>query len=531
MNADVCPFGVVCVPCRLSFATTMSTATQLLAQLEALQRNMRAREQAAAIQHQSAPPPPTSNQQHTASHAGVPVPVEGSSASLQQRVETFISTHRNKGTARAYANGWAGFSMYLQRRGVAEAAVTHWDVADYLRERVEVQEVAASTMAGDRAAIADHYRHAAPHLRAAAHGDVVKQMMTVLRQHAAPSKSKTHMSAELMRELIGAHDEAGPSGSSHAWLTERDICLMLLMLLGMLRESEAVALTLADVSVKLLRTTASPQGRRVLHVFIARSKTDQAQAGALVLLGANDADTAACPVRRLEKYLQVRKDAGVPGEALFPTVDGRHMAPNTPCGIVKKAVRLANGLAERGGFGANRWGDPDEYGSHSMRRGGVTTARLNGSSMLDIQRHGRWKSLTVFSYVGSTPQEQLAVTDSFFAGTSMVALQDEVPTAEAHSLRAGGRGKRRREKTARVATAAAATAAAAEARPLASDEEESEDESSPLEEALFDAACSQGLDESDDEGKKRRRGAARGAKAKAACAISKVAPGSRKKKG
>jgi hypothetical protein len=62
-----------------------------------------------------------------------------------------------------------------------------------------------------------------------------------------------------------------------------------------------------------------------------------------------------------------------------------------------------------------RWGEPSTYGSHSLRRAGVTAARQNGVSMLDIQRHGRWKSLVVFAYVRQSAEERLVVTQHFLA--------------------------------------------------------------------------------------------------------------------
>jgi hypothetical protein len=43
--------------------------------------------------------------------------------------------------------------------------------------------------------------------------------------------------------------------------------------------------------------------------------------------------------------------------------------------------------------------------------------------MLDIQRHGRWKSLTVFGYVGQTAQERLAVTNAFLGQTECAGDQ------------------------------------------------------------------------------------------------------------
>ena len=403
----------------------------------------------------------------------------GAAASKSQRVLQYISQNRNAGTSRAYETAWRGFASYLRREGVAEDAITAWDVADYLRERVEVQGVAASTVGGDRAAIADRLKHTP--LKDVVQSRVVADMMGVLRTQAAPSRPKQHMSAELMREMLQTHEAAGASGKANAWLRERDLFLMLLMMMAFLRESEAVALTRKDVLLKKLRVDGVE--RQVLHVYVARSKTDQAGEGHVVLLGANDADPLCCPVRRFRRYAKVLAEHAVGAEALFPKVDGGAMAAGTPCGIVQRAVREANEEASRQGCGEERWGDPDSYGSHSLRRGGVTTARANGVSMLDIQKHGRWKSLTVFSYVGTTPAEQLAVTNSFLAANQApAAAEDEVPSDQAHALRAAGAKSGRGVKRAAAAVAAAAV---------------SVDER--VEDGLLEAACDQGWRESDEE--------------------------------
>lgn len=381
-------------------------------------------------------------------------PRAAQSMTKQQEVLEFIAQNRNIGTSRAYASGWAGFARYLEREGINQKDITEWAVADYLRERVTVHGVAASTMSSDRSAIADKLKHTV-------HKDimqsaVVAEMMSVLRTQAAPSKPKQHMSAALMRELIVAHDQAGPSGGANAWLKERDIFLMLLMMMAFLRESEAVALTLNDVELKAVRL-ASGATQQVIHVFVARSKTDQAKVGHVVLLGV-DNDATVCPVRRYAIYRAAVAAAGVESEQFFPTVSGTAMSSNTPCGIVQRAVRQANTVAEASGFGANRWGEPESYGSHSLRRGGVTTARANGVSMLDIQKHGRWKSLTVFSYVGTTAEEQLAVTNGFLGtATAVEAPEDEVPSKQSHVMRAAAAtsvktaGKRSRKRRAAAA--------------------------------------------------------------------------------
>jgi len=478
-----------------------------------------------------------------------------SAKSKKQQVLEFIAQNRNANTRKAYSSGWAGFARYLEKHHIAEDKVDEYDVADYLRVRVTEQGVAASTMGNDRAAIADHLKNT--DRKHVVHADAVSSMMAVLRTQAAPSKPKQHMSKDLMRELVATHEARGPSGRPNAWLLERDIFLMLLMMMAFLREGEAVALTKADVEVKMLFVEGKMQP--VLHIFIARSKTDQAKEGYLVLLGEDEKNPTCCPVRRYAKYVAAVKAAGMKSDVFFPTVADAAMCSTTPCGIVQRAVKQANADAEAGGFGVDRWGEPDSYGSHSLRRGGVTTARANGASMLDIQKHGRWKSLTVFSYVGTTAAEQLAVTKSFLgeakaaeagggAGAGVAAgaaaaaaaagVQDEMPSQQAHSLRAAAAGAGGTAK--RKPAAAAAAAASGKGRGLkrsreseGDDEEEADTEAHHVmddeEDALFMAACAQGWREDEEERKAAgRRAPVRAAKEAAKKAVEK--PKATKKK-
>jgi hypothetical protein len=54
--------------------------------------------------------------------------------------------------------------------------------------------------------------------------------------------------------------------------------------------------------------------------------------------------------------------------------------------------------------------DPRPYGSHSLRRGGVTTAVAAGVAMHVTVRHDNWKSNAVFAYVTDTVQQRLLVS-------------------------------------------------------------------------------------------------------------------------
>jgi hypothetical protein len=134
-----------------------------------------------------------------------------------------------------------------------------------------------------------------------------------------------------------------------------------------LREGEAAALRTEDLEAKDLLIA----GKRVptLNIFIVRSKTDKEKKGAVVILYANPKEPAYCPVRRWQRYQSVLTAAGVQSQFAFPKQDLTEMASGTPNGIMQRAVAAANEVARREGHpDAYRWGDPMEYGSHSLRR-------------------------------------------------------------------------------------------------------------------------------------------------------------------
>ena len=54
--------------------------------------------------------------------------------------------------------------------------------------------------------------------------------------------------------------------------------------------------------------------------------------------------------------------------------------------------------------------DPSPYGSHSLRRGGVTAAVAAGVALHVIARQGNWRSNAIFAYVTDTVSQRLAVS-------------------------------------------------------------------------------------------------------------------------
>ena len=330
-------------------------------------------------------------------------------------MQEWVRLNGNANTRRTYESGFRGFTLYLEEEKVTMDRLRPCDIADYLRLRFEEGGVAASTIAGDRAAIGDGLKNSEAkgmHLH-----PLVKAAMKICMNRAAQSKPKQHVSAELMRALVQQLDaKAGAN-----WMDHRNVALLLTMMLGMLRESEAVEIRMEDVQVKYAEQAAAAAGTEAaqsVSMLIRGSKTDQAKKGASVMLAANPSDPSMCPVRRLEQYIQSRTRAGIATEFLFPKQDGGGMAKSTPCGVVQRLVEEANQFAMRVEGIEEKWGAPDVYGSHSLRRGGVTEARASGVEMLEIQRHGRWKSTAVWGYVGPTDAQRRQVTENIFNTTA-----------------------------------------------------------------------------------------------------------------
>jgi site-specific recombinase XerD len=332
-------------------------------------------------------------------------------AEKEMKMKEWVRLSGNVNTRRTYDSGFRGFTRYMDEESMSIAQLRPCDIADYLRLRAEEGNVAASTIAGDRAAIGDGLKNT---VAKGMHLDpLVKATMKICMNGAAQSKPKQHVSAELMQTLV----ERLHATVNADWMEQRNVALVLTMMLGMLRESEAVEIRMEDVKVKFSEQAAAAAGdgaAESVSLLIRGSKTDQAKKGVSVMLSANNTDTMMCPVRILSRYVKARTTAGVVTEYLFAKNNGDAMAKSTPCGIIQRLVKEANQTAMRDEGIEEKWGSPELYGSHSLRRGGVTAARASGVEMLEIQRHGRWRSMTVWGYVGPTDAQQKQVTANIF---------------------------------------------------------------------------------------------------------------------
>ena len=211
----------------------------------------------------------------TRSGSGEGIATETAALSLahENAIRDAIEASRAPATVRVYASAWRRFAAWCEAQGYPSLPAAPETVAAYLAERADGGRAPASIRL-DRAAIR------------AAHRDI-----------SLPSPTEHPGVANVTRGLTrataagGRTPRRGPSGrlESKAAARQRgnvDIALASTMRDGLLRRSEAAALTWGDVELR-----ADGTGR----LLIRRSKTDQEGEGAVQYLGKD----AAAALRRV----------------------------------------------------------------------------------------------------------------------------------------------------------------------------------------------------------------------------------------
>lgn len=180
-----------------------------------------------------------------------------------------------------------------------------------------------------------------------------------------------------------------------------DRALLLIGWLAMLRRSEIAALRPDDVPC----TSAG------VSVEVRRSKTDQyAQGSTVHIAGQRTLAEHIDPRRALEDWLELRARAGLDERSpLFCAIDrhgnltGRQLSGDAIQKIIQRNV-LDAGLATVD--------EARRYRGHSLRRGAITTAAIEGADVATIQAMSRHKDAgTVITYVESAKMRQISVAE------------------------------------------------------------------------------------------------------------------------
>lgn len=134
--------------------------------------------------------------------------------------------------------------------------------------------------------------------------------------------------------------------------------MILLAYQTLLRGSEVARMNRADVSF------ATEDGVRLMRIHVDRmAKNDAERKGHTRLVEEKTDDSHLCLARMIRAYLAATERGAEPADPLFPKEGGARMKEDTPRGRLKRWLGL---------IGVEK---PDEYGFHSLRAGGATTAK------------------------------------------------------------------------------------------------------------------------------------------------------------
>ena len=293
----------------------------------------------------------------------LPTPPEGTPAGLVEAGARAEALSWAPNTRRSYVAGWNDFTSWCLEHRCPGLPANPADVGRYLEAIVEIRGKAMATARSRLAAIAAAHR-------LANHPDPVKDPLVkatlkrLAREHRKPRKQAKGLTAEGLAAVRATartqriHQGKRRRKESEARAVRRaavDLALLQVMRDGLLRRSEAAALTWGNVEVH-------PDGSGRLHV--ARSQTDQSAEGTVLYLGP----------AAVEALLVIR-----PEEAM---IDPAASVFNLSASQIYRRVRAAAMMARLG----------EGYSGHSMRVGMAQDLSAAGAELPELMNAGRWAS-------------------------------------------------------------------------------------------------------------------------------------------
>ena len=343
-----------------------------------------------------------------------PPPPPGSDAereALASSLRNFVRRAQPTSTVKTYSTYQTQFLKYCETKGWdPEGTNADMYVAAFVASRAtgskDRKPLSYTTILGPvTGAMADLYRFS--DTPTPAQSPMLAQVKKAVR-HVAPAarKAKAPLPLQRLREAL-----VNASKDKHQLTGARDACILLIMYSALLRQSEVVRLTRANIVFAETRDADGKQ-RPIVSITVDQAKNDQEKVGhTRIVPGQNDRLVCLCSA--LRKYVALR-DSRVP--TLFyrlsdknSLADKKPLASVTPSHILKKC--LPNLPAA----------ESATYASNSLRKGGATAAFRAGVERLTIKRHGNWKSDAVDSYIQVSAADEIAMVDR------ILTEQDEEP--------------------------------------------------------------------------------------------------------
>ena len=297
------------------------------------------------------------------SKAPPPAPAAGLTTADLARLRHSLDSSVSDNTRKMYASAWRSFEAWAQGRGNLSLPASPQLVAAYLAHLAEERALSVATVRLHQAALAAIHK---------AHGhddptdnEAVRQIMKgIARAHGKPQKQAKPLTAEALaavkataksRRALGGPGNRQESAERAAWRARVDVALLATLRDGLLRRSEAAALTWGDVEFR-------DDGAAL--VTLRRSKTDQEAEGTVLYVG-REAAQALQAIRPAPELLNQ-------GASVFGMTT-RHIGNRI------RAAAKAAGLGEG-------------YTGHSGRVGMAQDLVKSGVELPALMTAGRWKS-------------------------------------------------------------------------------------------------------------------------------------------
>ena len=292
-----------------------------------------------------------------------PAPATGLTSADLVRLRRSLDSSVSDNTRAMYNSAWKNFEVWAQARGARALPASPPLVAAYLAHLAEERRLSVATVRLHRAALAAVHK-AAGHPDPTDNEPVRQILKGIARAHGKPQKQARPLTAEALaavkatagiKRSFGGRGKGLESAERASWRARVDLALLATLRDGLLRRSEAAALTWGDVEFR-------DDGAAL--ITLRRSKTDQEAEGVVLYLG-----------REAAQALQAIRPAP---ELLDLDTSVFRMSTRN----IGKRVTAA---AKAAGLG-------DGYTGHSGRVGMAQDLVKSGVELPALMTAGRWKS-------------------------------------------------------------------------------------------------------------------------------------------
>ena len=290
-----------------------------------------------------------------------PAPATGLTTADLARLRHSLDSSISDNTRTMYNSAWRSFEAWAQGRGALSLPASPPLIAAYLAHLAQERRLSVATVQLHRAALAAVHKAHGP--ADPTDNEAVRQIMKgIARAHGRPQKQAKPLTAEALAAVkatakswraLGGPGNRQESAERAAWRARVDVALLATLRDGLLRRSEAAALTWGDVEFR---------GDGAALVTLRRSKTDQEAEGLYV---GREAAQALQAIRPAPELLD-------PGASVFGMTT-RHIGNRV------RAATKAAGLGEG-------------YTGHSGRVGMAQDLVKSGVELPALMTAGRWKS-------------------------------------------------------------------------------------------------------------------------------------------